>query len=269
MAGRFGRRSVALLAAVAVGACSPAVAVHNGSAAPVRIVGAGSSSAELFTAEPGQRVVAHVGEGAFRAAVVPAADWQAFATATRAALIGQLKRPDTMTAGQTAAAAEALDKIGTELAALATAAGTALRRHRQGQRGRSRRDRRGIRRGHAPLHLRPRPTSRDGPTMAGMDWYWKAALAVSLIWAAARALGIYGEAARDLDLSFLFAYLLTLGGWGAVFLIVDRVAKFLGWKRERPLPVDVEIPDQVPFPTAAPDRSATAKTPRTTRQTRR
>ncbi len=67
-----------------------------------------------------------------------------------------------------------------------------------------------------------------------MDWYWKAALIVSLIWGAARALGVYGQAERDLDLSFLFAFLLSLGGWGAVFYVSDRVAKFLGWKRPTP-----------------------------------
>ncbi len=64
-----------------------------------------------------------------------------------------------------------------------------------------------------------------------MDWYYKAALIVALIWGAARALGAYGEAARELDISFLYGFLLTLGGWGLVFLIVDRVAKALGWRR--------------------------------------
>jgi hypothetical protein len=45
---------------------------------------------------------------------------------------------------------------------------------------------------------------------------------------------VYGEAARELDIAFLFGFLLTTGGWAAVFLIIDRVAKFLGWKRGTP-----------------------------------
>jgi hypothetical protein len=65
-----------------------------------------------------------------------------------------------------------------------------------------------------------------------VDWYYKAAIVVSLIWATARALGIYGEQSRDLDLAFLFGFMVTLGGWAAVFMIIDRVAKFLGWKRQ-------------------------------------
>ena len=64
-----------------------------------------------------------------------------------------------------------------------------------------------------------------------MDWYYKAGLGVGLIWAMARVLGAYGDAARELDIAFLFGFLLTTGGWAAVFLIIDRVAKFLGWKR--------------------------------------
>jgi hypothetical protein len=64
-----------------------------------------------------------------------------------------------------------------------------------------------------------------------MDWYWKAALAIAVAWGVARALGVYGEAARELDLSFVYGFLLTLGGWGAVFYVIDRVAKFLGWRR--------------------------------------
>jgi hypothetical protein len=67
-----------------------------------------------------------------------------------------------------------------------------------------------------------------------MDWYYKAALVVALIWGAARALGVYGEQARDLDLSFLIGFMFTLGGWAAIFLIADRIAKFLGWKRQPP-----------------------------------
>jgi hypothetical protein len=65
-----------------------------------------------------------------------------------------------------------------------------------------------------------------------VDWYYKAAIVVALIWGVARALGVYGEAARDLDLGFITSFMLTLGGWAAVFLIIDRVAKFLGWRRE-------------------------------------
>jgi len=67
-----------------------------------------------------------------------------------------------------------------------------------------------------------------------MDWYWKAALIVALIWGAARALGVYGEAARELDIGFVYGFLLTLGGWGAVFFIIDRVARAFGWRREPP-----------------------------------
>ena len=65
-----------------------------------------------------------------------------------------------------------------------------------------------------------------------MDWYYKAALIVGLIWATARVLGAYGEAARELDINFLYGFLLTMGGWGMVFLIIDRVAKALGWRRQ-------------------------------------
>jgi len=67
-----------------------------------------------------------------------------------------------------------------------------------------------------------------------MDWYYKAGLAVGLIWATARALGAYGEASRELDINFLFGFMLTTGGWSAVFLIADRVAKALGWRRPPP-----------------------------------
>jgi hypothetical protein len=64
-----------------------------------------------------------------------------------------------------------------------------------------------------------------------VDWYFKAALGVAIIWGVARSLGAYGDAARDLDLNFLYGFLLTLGGWGALFYVIDRVARFLGWRR--------------------------------------
>ena len=67
-----------------------------------------------------------------------------------------------------------------------------------------------------------------------MDWYYKAGLAVGLIWAGARVLGAYGEPAREMDINFLFGFLLTTGGWGALFLVIDRVAKALGWRRRPP-----------------------------------
>jgi hypothetical protein len=66
-----------------------------------------------------------------------------------------------------------------------------------------------------------------------VDWYYKAGLIVGLIWAAARALGAYGESARELDINFLFGFLLTTGGWAAVFLVVDWVARFLGLRPKR------------------------------------
>jgi len=64
-----------------------------------------------------------------------------------------------------------------------------------------------------------------------VDWYFKTALAVAIAWGVGRSLGVYGEAARELDFAFLYGFLLTLGGWGAVFFVIDRIAKFLGWKR--------------------------------------
>jgi hypothetical protein len=67
-----------------------------------------------------------------------------------------------------------------------------------------------------------------------VDWYYKAALVIAVIWGTARALGVYGEASRDLDLNFLIGFMFTLGGWAVVFLIADRIAKFLGWKRQPP-----------------------------------
>ena len=44
-----------------------------------------------------------------------------------------------------------------------------------------------------------------------MDWYFKGGLIVGLIWGAARALGVYGEQARDLDINFVYGFLLTTG----------------------------------------------------------
>jgi hypothetical protein len=79
-----------------------------------------------------------------------------------------------------------------------------------------------------------------------VDWYYKAALVVGLIWATARALGAYGEAARELDIEFLFRFMLTTGGWAAAFLVTDRVAKALGWRRRPPVPAAVSTtPDPV------------------------
>ena len=84
--------------------------------------------------------------------------------------------------------------------------------------------------------LRQEAFVHERPHNDRVDWYYKGGLIVGLIWAAARALGAYGEAARDLDINFLFGFLLTTGGWAAVFLVTDRVAKFLGWKRVPPEP---------------------------------
>ena len=83
-----------------------------------------------------------------------------------------------------------------------------------------------------------------------MDWYYKGGLIVGLIWAAARALGAYGEAARDLDINFLFGFLLTTGGWSAVFLVVDWVGKFLGLIPKRPKPPSSSAALPSPEPTA-------------------
>jgi len=74
-----------------------------------------------------------------------------------------------------------------------------------------------------------------------VDWYYKGALIVGLLWATARVLGAYGEAARELDIGFLFGFMLTTGGWAAVFLVIDRVAKFLGWRRPAPARATAEV----------------------------
>jgi hypothetical protein len=66
-------------------------------------------------------------------------------------------------------------------------------------------------------------------------WYYKAGLIVAMIWATARVLGAYGEASRDLDLSFFFAFMLTLGGWSALFLVIDWIGRAVGLIRQ---PVD-------------------------------
>jgi hypothetical protein len=86
-----------------------------------------------------------------------------------------------------------------------------------------------------------------------VDWYYKAGLIVGLLWAAARALGAYGESARELDIAFLFGFLLTTGGWAAVFLVVDWVARFLGLRPNRVTPPASQEAAADP-PTPAPSR---------------
>ena len=93
-----------------------------------------------------------------------------------------------------------------------------------------------------------------------MDWYWKAAIGIAIAWGVARALGVYGEAARELDLSFVYGFLLTLGGWGAVFYVIDRVAKLLGWKRQ-PEPPQQPEPPVAPDPPPSPEGPATGSAP--------
>jgi hypothetical protein len=101
-----------------------------------------------------------------------------------------------------------------------------------------------------------------------VDWYYRAGLVVGLIWATARVLGAYGEAARELDINFVFGFLLTTGGWAALFLVIDRVAKFLGWRRVQE-PGATAAPAPVVESTPAP-RQASATTPaRTARRKRR
>jgi hypothetical protein len=63
-------------------------------------------------------------------------------------------------------------------------------------------------------------------------WYYKAGLIVAMVWATARVLGAYGEASRDLDLSFFFAFMLTLGGWSALFLVIDWIGRAVGLIRQ-------------------------------------
>jgi hypothetical protein len=90
-----------------------------------------------------------------------------------------------------------------------------------------------------------------------VDWYFKGGLIVGLIWGAARALGAYGEASRDLDITFVYGFLLTTGGWAALFFVIDRVAKFLGWKRPAPATVTGPSGDAASSPVA----TASASTP--------
>jgi len=110
-----------------------------------------------------------------------------------------------------------------------------------------------------------------------VDWYYKAAIVVALLWGTGRALGVYGESARDLDLNFLTGFLLTLGGWAAVFYVIDRTAKFLGWRRQpatvegsTPAPSDPETDPGTDAGATAESRAATpAPRPRTTPAPRR
>ena len=111
-----------------------------------------------------------------------------------------------------------------------------------------------------------------------MDWYYKAGLIFGLIWATGRALGVYGEANRELDINFLFGFMVTTGGWAAVFLVVDRIAKFLGWRPKRATP---GMPDAsstsdapaapsgaAPEPSGVPSTAAQAGGPSRTRKRR-
>ena len=64
-----------------------------------------------------------------------------------------------------------------------------------------------------------------------MQWYYKGGLICGLLWAAGRALGMAGEDQRQLDINFLFGFMLTVGGWSAVFLIVDMVLRATGLRK--------------------------------------
>ena len=107
-----------------------------------------------------------------------------------------------------------------------------------------------------------------------MHWYYKAGIAIGLLWGTLRALGVYGEDLRDVDLRFVYGFLATTGSFAGVFLIIDRVAKALGWRRERqdvvgeaaaPAAVASEAALAVPTSTAA----AAARRRRTSRPPRR
>jgi len=67
-----------------------------------------------------------------------------------------------------------------------------------------------------------------------MRWYYKSGLAIGLVWSLARVLGAYGEAARELDIAFLMGFMLTVGGWSAAFLVVDWIARAIGFPRRPP-----------------------------------
>jgi len=90
-------------------------------------------------------------------------------------------------------------------------------------------------------------------------WYYKAGLIVGLIWATARVLGAYGEASRELDLAFLFGFMLTIGGWSAAFLVVDWVGRAVGLIKPR-AEVDGDERGRNPAPVTRSTPNATAAT---------
>ena len=98
--------------------------------------------------------------------------------------------------------------------------------------------------------VRQKAFTHSRPDNGGVDWYYKGGLIVGLIWATVRVLGAYGESARELDINFLFGFLLTTGGWAAVFLVIDRVVKFLGWKRSAAVPDAAQAVEAIPNPRA-------------------
>ena len=67
-----------------------------------------------------------------------------------------------------------------------------------------------------------------------MQWYYKGGLICGLLWGIGRALGMAGDAQRQVDVNFLFGLMLTIGGWSMVFLVVDMGLRALGLRKGAP-----------------------------------
>ncbi len=80
--------------------CAPPIVVSNKTSFAVRVIVSGGGVSQTVSPSPGESSIAEIGEGAYKATVIPDAEWIEYAKLTRKVLNEQLANSDNLTGAQ-------------------------------------------------------------------------------------------------------------------------------------------------------------------------
>ncbi len=116
---------ILIVTAILLASCGPSIVVENKTSFPVRVIVKASGHSSMLSPSPGESSSVEASEGAYRATVIPDAEWIEYAKLTRKVLNDQLANSDKLTGAQLLEVIRRLKDIAQRMQQYEQAAGSA------------------------------------------------------------------------------------------------------------------------------------------------